>query len=118
MVFLIFVADEAWMRFKDNINRKRGKKCWVSCKVSPSGELIIQRLSSVVSGKVQKHRRVDPREFVGFEYDELSIENSKGAPSTYGYLMINNSVLGFIQEAWINSVCITSLTFSQFEVSS
>ena len=44
-----------------------------------SGELVVQRLSSTVSGKAQKHSRVGPQEFVSFPYEEMSINNIKSA---------------------------------------
>ena len=43
-------------------------------KVSPSGELIVQHLSSTVSGDAQKYCRIGLSEFVPFEYDDLSIK--------------------------------------------
>ena len=54
------MTGEAWKRFKDDINQKRGTKCKVSCKVSRFGELIVQGLSSAVSGEVQKYCGVVP----------------------------------------------------------
>ena len=42
-------------------------------------EIIIQRLSVEVSGKAQKYSRVGPREFVPFDYDEVTLENIKNA---------------------------------------
>ena len=42
-----------------------------------SGELVVQRLSSSVSGKAQKYSTVGPREFVSFPYEEMTINNIK-----------------------------------------
>ena len=43
---------------------------------SVNDEIIVQRMSSDVSGKAQKYSRIGPREFVPFEkYEELSLEN-------------------------------------------
>ena len=42
-------------------------------------ELVVQRLSSDVSGKQQKYSRVGPREFVAYEYDEVTADNIKAA---------------------------------------
>ena len=42
-------------------------------------ELFVQRLSSPVPGKAQKYTRVGPREFVTYNYNEISIENIKAA---------------------------------------
>ena len=71
--FLVIIADKTLKRFNVEIKRKRRTKRKVSCKVSPSGKLIIQRLSSEVSGKARKYSQIGPREFVPFEYDELYI---------------------------------------------
>lgn len=73
------MADQAWTKFKDQIKRKRATKRKETGKrdVRSSGEIIVQRLSSSVSGKAQKYSRVGPREFVPFEYEELTIDNIK-----------------------------------------
>ena len=42
-----------------------------------NGEIVVQRLSAKVTGKAQKFSRIDPREFVSFEYNEVTIENLK-----------------------------------------
>ena len=41
--------------------------------------MTVQRLSAEVSGKAQKYTRVGAREFVPFEYDEVTVENIKRA---------------------------------------
>jgi hypothetical protein len=38
-------------------------------------EIIVQRMSSEVTGKQQKYTRIIPQEFVPFEHDELTFEN-------------------------------------------
>jgi hypothetical protein len=38
-------------------------------------EIIVQRMSSEVTGKQQKYTRIGPQEFVPFEHDELTFEN-------------------------------------------
>ena len=53
---------------------KKKERC-----VLNSGELVVQRLSSPVSGKAQKYSRVGPREFVSFQYKEMTINNIKSA---------------------------------------
>ena len=45
-------------------------------------ELVVQRMSSEVSGKQQKYTRVGAQEYVPFQYDELSIQNIKNACRT------------------------------------
>ena len=37
-----------------------------------NGELVVQRLSSQVSGKAQKYSRIGAREFVPFDEEEVS----------------------------------------------
>jgi hypothetical protein len=44
-----------------------------------NGELVVQRLSSEVSGKAQKHSRIGAREFVPFNEEEVSIHTIKAA---------------------------------------
>ena len=41
--------------------------------------MTVQRLSAEVTGKAQKYTRVGAREFVPFEYEELTAENIKRA---------------------------------------
>ena len=53
---------------------KKRERCMLN-----SGELVVQRLSSSVSGKAQKYSRVGPREFVPFPHEEITIKNIKSA---------------------------------------
>ena len=46
-------------------------------------ELIVQQLSSHVSGKAQKYSRVGPREFVPYPFDELTFNGIKAACLQY-----------------------------------
>ena len=43
----------------------------------------VQRLSSDVSGKAQKYTRIGPREFVPYEYTDLTMTNLKKAITTH-----------------------------------
>ena len=43
------------------------------------GELVIQRSSEEVTGKLQKYARMDERQFLPYSYGELTIENIKEA---------------------------------------
>ena len=43
------------------------------------GEIIVQRLSTEVVGKAQKYNRVGAREFVAFNFNEVTLENIKEA---------------------------------------
>jgi hypothetical protein len=74
------VAD-AWKNYKQAIANKRvgNKKKSPSSDILKKEEIIIQRLSTEVSGKAQKYSRIGPREFVPYEYDEVSISNIKEA---------------------------------------
>ena len=61
------------------MKQKRLKPCNKK-KVDPANktdELVVQQLSAEVSGKAQKYLRVGPREFVPFEFDEVTIANIK-----------------------------------------
>ena len=74
------MSNQAWKNFKQTMKEKRltkGKKK-ERC-VLNSGELVVQRLSSSVSGKAQKYSRVGPREFVSSPYKEMTINNIKSA---------------------------------------
>ncbi|CAB4017941.1 Hypothetical predicted protein [Paramuricea clavata] len=59
---------------KTTHERQKKEKC-----VLNSGELVVQRLSSSVSGKAQKYSTVGSREFVSFPYEEMTINNIKSA---------------------------------------
>ena len=43
--------------------------------VEAKDEIIVQRMSSEVTGKQQKYTRIGPREFVPFEFDEITFDN-------------------------------------------
>ena len=49
--------------------------------------LVVQILSSEVSGKAQKYTQVGPREFVRYDEEELSIEGIKAACEKQGIVM-------------------------------
>ena len=46
-------------------------------------EVIVQRMSSEVTAKQQKYPRIAPREFVPFEFDEITFDNVVDACQTY-----------------------------------
>ena len=77
IVRIIFkMASGKWKKFKEEMKLKRtGKKCSNDTRE----EIIVQRLSSSVSGKAQKYTRVGPREFVEFGNQELTIDSIKDA---------------------------------------
>ena len=72
---------DAWIKYKQAIANKRlgNKKKSPSTDILKKEETIVQRLSADVSGKAQKYSRIGPREFVPYEYDEVSISNIKEA---------------------------------------
>ena len=72
--------------FKNEMKAKRCKTGDGGAKKNEKGniperpELVVQRLSSEVSGKAEKYTRVGPRKFVQYDEEELSIVGIK-APS-------------------------------------
>ena len=65
----------AWKNFKTAMNEKRtGKKGGrVSHDILAREEVVIQWLSMHVSGKAQKYSRIGPREFVPYDYEEVTL---------------------------------------------
>ena len=51
------------------INKKNGS----GVKILEQESMTVQRLSADVSGKAQKYTRVGAREFVPFDYEEITI---------------------------------------------
>lgn len=76
---LYFLVMSAWNNFATKMKAKRttrGKKKGGSGGETVKEEIVVQRMSSDVSGKAQKYCRIGPREFVPFqEYGELTLEN-------------------------------------------
>ena len=76
---------KSWGTFKNKTKAKRRKTGDGGAKKNEKGnilerqELVVQRLSSEVSGKAQKYTRVGPCEFVQYDEEELSIEGIKVA---------------------------------------
>ena len=72
----------AWKNFKATVKEKRiGKSTskGATGKIVENQAITVQRLSSEVAGKAQKYSRLGPREFVAYEYDEVSLENIRRA---------------------------------------
>ena len=59
--------------------KRTGKRKAPSHDIAQKEEIVIQRLSSEVSGKAQKYSRIGPREFVPFDYEEVTLDNIKNA---------------------------------------
>ena len=69
-----------WKNFKNAMKEKRtAKRKAPSHDILQKEEIVIQRLSPEVSGKVQKYSRIGVREFVPFEYDEVTLDNINNA---------------------------------------
>ena len=67
-----------WKDFANKMKNKRAAKGKnpKDSKEPLKDELIVQRMSSDVSGKAQKYSRIGPREFVPFDmYEELTLQN-------------------------------------------
>ena len=69
----------AWKNYKAKMAKKRCKTTKEDCSNTKMEELVVQRLSTTVSGKAQKYTRVGAREFVAFDYDEVNIAYIKKA---------------------------------------
>ena len=66
----------SWKDFKKAMSNKRaGKKATPHAKILEDEAITVQRLSADVSGKTQKYTRIGVKEFVPFEYEEVTISN-------------------------------------------
>ncbi len=84
---------DAWRKYKHAIAEKRtGKKKAPSNDILKKEEIVIQRLSAEVSGKAQKYSRIGPREFVPYEYDEVTISNTKEACTKHFSTTVGNNM--------------------------
>ena len=71
-----------WKKSNEQVKAKRAKKGVKRSREVikiENGGIVVQRLSAEVTGKAQKFSRIGPREFVSFEYNEVTIENLKRA---------------------------------------
>ena len=77
--------EQKWRRYEDkirakrDINTNRKRKSYTEVPKLRRDELIVQRLSSTVSGKAQKFSRIGPREFVPYPHDDLTVCGIKDA---------------------------------------
>ncbi|KAJ7390270.1 hypothetical protein OS493_026145 [Desmophyllum pertusum] len=62
-----------------NRQSKREEEGYGWCMESDNDTLVVQRLSTEMSGKAQKYSRIGAREFVSYEYEEFTIENIRNA---------------------------------------
>ena len=85
------------MKIRLKRRRKKDKKVKKESAKNDFETIVVQRLSSSVSGKAQKYSRVGAREFVPFEdYSELSIKNIREACSKYYGFSTSDDVVGDI----------------------
>ena len=76
-----------WKKFKEamidlRINNDKGKNTPGKC-ILTREEIVVQRLSSDVSGKAQKYSCLGPREFVPYKYEEVTLETITKSCSKY-----------------------------------
>ena len=74
--------QKPWVAFEKQMKAKRQKGGGAKNEtgnILDKQELVVQRLSSEVSGKAQKYTRVGPREFVQYDEQELTIAGIKAA---------------------------------------
>ena len=66
-----------WRQFANKQRQKRAAKGKRPAResVEAKDEIIVQRMSSEVTGKQQKYTRSGPREFVPFEFDQITFDN-------------------------------------------
>ena len=66
-----------WRQFANKQHQKRAAKGKRPARESvvAKDEIIVQRMSSEVTGKQQKYTRIGPREFVPFEFDQITFDN-------------------------------------------
>ncbi|KAK3754933.1 hypothetical protein QZH41_019354 [Actinostola sp. cb2023] len=75
-----------WRQFQNKQRQKRTAKTGKKGRgesTEAKDEIVVQRMTSEVTGKQQKYSRIGPREFVPFEFDELSFENVVDACQKY-----------------------------------
>ena len=84
-----------WRQFQNRQRQKRtGKgKRPVGESVEAKEEIIVQRMSSEVTGKQQKYTRIGPRGFVPFEFDEITFDNVVEACQKYFAAQIDKDMV-------------------------
>ena len=104
----LFQMAAPWKNFKTAMKEKRiGKRKAPSHDILQKEEIVIQRLSAEVSGKAQKYSCVGAREFIPYEYDEMTVKNIKTACTrhfTLGERMICDVLAGEQVVLWSKSL--------------
>ena len=87
---VIMSNTKDWFKFAKNMKEKRKKaggnggndadkpKCGVAS-LLVDGEMIVQRLSNIATGKSMKYERIGPQEFASYPDEDLTLENMKRA---------------------------------------
>ena len=92
----VFACNMAeWRQFANKQHQKRaakGKRL-AQESVEAKDEIIVQRMSSEVTGKQQKYTRIGPREFVPFEFDEITFDNIVEACQKYFAAQIDKDMV-------------------------
>ena len=69
-----------WRQFQNKQRQKRSAK---GKRSGGESEIIVQRMTAEVTKKQQKYTRIGPREFVPFEFDEITFDNVVKACQKY-----------------------------------
>ena len=79
-----------WAKYANDAKNKRkpsnnsaNRKTEIGSHIVVEGEMIVQRLANIATGKAMKYEKLGPQEFVQYPYDELSIEKIKKACHTH-----------------------------------
>lgn len=77
------MSQENWKKFANKMkNKRKGEKPetkGVGSDIVIDGEMIVQRLANIPTGKSMKYERIGAQEFVPYPYEELNMENIKRA---------------------------------------
>ena len=84
-----------WRQFKNKQRQKRAAKGKRRARESVEAKdgIIVQRMSSEVTGKQQKYTRIGPREFVPFEFDDITFDNIVEACQKYFAAQIDKDMV-------------------------
>jgi len=74
--FVVGKMATQWKNFKTAMKEKRtGKRKAPSYDIIQKEKIVIQRLSTEVSGKAQKYSCISLQEFMPFDYEEVTLDN-------------------------------------------
>ena len=81
-----------WVKHANEVKKKKAagtaqkpenKVAAVGSHILTEGEMIVQRLNSIATGKAMKYERLGVQQFVPYPYDELTLDNIKTASFNY-----------------------------------